>query len=219
MGSLSEGFGTSTLRSFTTEGRARRKRQGNLCRLTIASPEPGRMIVSFKGFIGGMSEDMPRGELMLTIKWGPDRSTFLESRRIYVLLRDDTEIGRIEVCAPGRHAIQGHVTVQGSEFQCRIHLGAEPRPRIDRWVMYTGETELHAARCEGIRTFQVDEVPGLGLLRLRPEGLLSGAEFVIDRMPDERRIGDVRYPECQDPSQTARTPIPARDDAGPPRDA
>ena len=130
---------------------------------------------------------------MLTIKWGPDRSTFLESRRIYVLLRDDTEIGRIEVCAPGRHAIQGHVTVQGSEFQCRIHLGAEPRPRIDRWVMYTGETELHAARCEGIRTFQVDEVPGLGLLRLRPEGLLSGAEFVIDRMPDERRIGDVRY--------------------------
>jgi hypothetical protein len=61
----------------------------------------------------GMSEDMSR-RLMLTIKWGPDRSTFLESRRIYVLLRDDTEIGRIEVCVPGRHAIQGHVTSQGA---------------------------------------------------------------------------------------------------------
>ena len=131
---------------------------------------------------------------MLTIKWGPDRSTFLESRRIYILLRDDTEIGRIEVCAPGP-AIQGHVTVQGRQFQCRIHIRAERRPRVDRWVMYTGETELHAARCEGsrLRTFQVDEVPGLGLLLLRPEGLLSGAEFVIDRMPDEKRIGDVRY--------------------------
>src|SRR5262249_19955669 len=109
--------------------------------------------------------------LMLTIKWGPDRSTFLESRRIYVLLRDNTEIGRIEVCAPGRHPIQGHVTVEGSQFQCRIHPA--------RWVMYTGESELHAARCEGNRTFQVDEVPGLGSLRLRPEGLLFGAEFVI----------------------------------------
>jgi len=122
---------------------------------------------------------------MLTIKWGPDRSTFLESRRIYVLLRDDTEIGRIEVCPPGRHPIQGHVTVQGSQFQCRIQPA--------RWVMSAGDSELHVARCEGNRIFQVDEVPGLGLLRLRPEGLLSGAEFVIDRMPDERRIGDVRY--------------------------
>ena len=122
---------------------------------------------------------------MLTIRWGPDRSTFLESRRIYLLLRDDSEIGRIEVCAPGRHPIQGHVTVQGSPFQCRIHAA--------RWVMSAGDSELHAARREGNRTFQVDEVPGLGLLRLRPEGLLSGAEFVIDRMPDERRIGDVRY--------------------------
>jgi hypothetical protein len=132
---------------------------------------------------------------MLTIKWGPDRSTFLESRRIYVLLRDDTEIGRIEVCAPGRHPIQGHVTVQGSQFQCRIHPIAKPRLAFvpARWVMYTEESELHAARCEANRTFQVDEVPGLGSLRLRPEGLLSGAEFVIDRMPDERRIGDVRY--------------------------
>jgi hypothetical protein len=150
----------------------------------------GTLIVFCKGSIGGGYAER---RLMLTIKWGPDRSTFLESRRIYVLLRDDTEIGRIEVCAPGRHAIQGHVTVQGSEFQCRIDLRAKPRPRIDRWVMYTGETELHAARCEGIRTFQVDEVPGLGLLRLRLEGLLFGAEFVIDRMPEEMRIGDVRY--------------------------
>jgi hypothetical protein len=131
---------------------------------------------------------------MLTIKWGPDRSTFLDSRRIYVLLKDDTEIGRIEVCAPG-HAIQGHVTVQGSQFECRIHPTAGPRLTFvpARWVMYAGDTELHAARCEGSRTFQVDEVPGLGVLRLRPEGLLFGAAFVIDRMPDERRIGDVRY--------------------------
>jgi hypothetical protein len=129
---------------------------------------------------------------MLTIKWGPDRSTFLKRRRDYLLLRNDTEIGRIEVCDLG-HAIQGHVTVQGSQYQCRIHVRAQQRPRIDRWVMYTGETELHAARQDGARTFQIEEVPGLGLLRMRPERLFFGAAFVIDQMPDERRIGEVRY--------------------------
>ena len=45
----------------------------------------------------------------------------------------------------------------------------------------------------GGRTFEVDEAPPLGLLRLRPEGKLFGAAFIVDRMADERRMGAVRY--------------------------
>jgi hypothetical protein len=125
---------------------------------------------------------------------GADRSTFLDTWETHVLLRDDAEIGRIEICAPGRHPIQGHVTVQGSQFQCRIHATAKPRLAFvpARWVMYDGDSELHSARPEGARTFLVDEAPGLGLLRLRREGVL-GHGFAIDRMPDEERIGQVTF--------------------------
>ena len=123
---------------------------------------------------------------MLIIKRsGADRSTFLDRWETHLLLRDDSEIGRIEICAPGRHDIQGHVTVEGSQLQCRVHPAA-------RWVMYSGESELHAARREGVRTFLVEGPPGLGLLRLRREGFL-GYGFALDRMADESRIGDVRY--------------------------
>jgi hypothetical protein len=127
---------------------------------------------------------------MLTMKRsGADRSTFLDRWETYILLRDDAEIGRIEI-----HANEGHVTVQGSQFHCRIHPTARQRLTFipARWVMYAGNTELHAARPEGARTFLVDEVPGLGLLRLRAEGLLR-AGYAIDRMPDERRIGEARF--------------------------
>jgi hypothetical protein len=132
---------------------------------------------------------------MLIIKRsGADRSTFLDRWETHVLLRDDSEIGRIEVCAPGRHAVQGQVTVEGSQYQCRIHQTAKPRLTFvpARWVMYSGETELHAATPEGARTFRIDDVPGLGLLRLRREGVVHTG-FAIDRMPDERRIGDIRF--------------------------
>jgi len=61
-----------------------------------------------------------------------------------------------------------------------------------RWIMCAGETELHAARHEDAGTYLIDDVPGSGSLRLRRNGLLR-AGFTIDRMPDEKRIGDVRY--------------------------
>jgi hypothetical protein len=127
--------------------------------------------------------------MLIMKRSGADRSTFLDHWETYVLLRDDAEIGRIEI-----HTNEGHVTVQGSQFHCRIHPTARQRLTFipARWVMYMAETELHAARPEGPRTFLVDEVPGLGLLRLRPEGLLR-AGYAIDRMPDERRIGEVRF--------------------------
>jgi hypothetical protein len=127
--------------------------------------------------------------MLIMKRSGADRSTFLDHWETYVLLRDDAEIGRIEI-----HANEGHVTVKGGQFNCRIHPAARQRLTFipARWVIYTGETELHTARPEGARTFLVDEVPGLGLLRLRREGLL-GAGYVIDRMPDERRIGEVRF--------------------------
>jgi hypothetical protein len=128
--------------------------------------------------------------MLIMKRSGADRSTFLDHWETYVLLRDDAEIGRIEINADG-----GHVTVEGGQFQCRIHPAARPPLAYvpARWVMYTGERELHVARPEGARTFLVDEAPGLGLLRLRREGLLSVAGFAIDRMPDERRIGEVRF--------------------------
>ena len=127
---------------------------------------------------------------MLTMKRsGADRSTFLDRWETHVLLRDAAEIGRIEI-----HTNEGHVTVQGSQFHCRIQPRGRQRLTFipARWVMYAGETELHAARSDGSRTFLVDEVPGLGLLRLRREGLLR-AGYAIDRMPDERRIGEARF--------------------------
>jgi hypothetical protein len=132
---------------------------------------------------------------MLVIKRsGADRSTFLDKWETHVLLRDDAEIGRIEICAPGRHAIQGHVAVEERQFQCRVHLTGSPRLAHvpARWVMYDGDKELHSARVEGVRTFRVDGPPGLEWLRLRREGLL-GLGFAIDRMPDERRIGQVAF--------------------------
>ena len=127
--------------------------------------------------------------MLIMKRSGAHRSTFLDTWETHVLLRDDAEIGRIEI-----HVNEGHVTVQGSQFHCRIHPTARQRLTFipARWAMYAGETELHAARPEGARTFLVDEVPGLGLLRLRPEGLLR-AGYAIDRMPDERRIGEVRF--------------------------
>jgi hypothetical protein len=128
--------------------------------------------------------------MLIMKRSGADRSTFLDHWETYVLVRDDDEIGRIEI-----HANEGFAFVQGSEFQCRIHLAAKPRLAFvpARWVMYLGEKELHAARCEGAGKFLVDEAPGLGLLRLRRYGLLSVAGFSIDRMPDEKRIGEVKF--------------------------
>ena len=127
--------------------------------------------------------------MLIMKRSGQDRTTFLDTWETYVLVRGEDEIGRIEV-----HANEGFVTVQGNQFQCRIHPTARQRLAFipARWVMYTGERELHAARCEGFRTFLVDGPPSLGLLRLRREGLL-GMRIGIDRMPDERRIGQGRY--------------------------
>jgi hypothetical protein len=132
--------------------------------------------------------------MLMIRRSGADRSTFLDTWETHVLLRDDAEIGRIEICAPGRHEIQGHVSVQESKFQCRIHATGKPRLWFvpARWVMYDGDTELHSARPEGARTFLVDGPPGLNLLRLHRERLL-GAGFAIDQMPDERRIGQVAF--------------------------
>jgi hypothetical protein len=136
---------------------------------------------------------------MLTMKRsGADRSTFLDRWETHVLLRDAAEIGRIEI-----HANEGHVTVQGSQFHCRIHPTARQRLTFipARWVMYAGETELHAARPEGARTFLVDEVPGLGLLRLRPEGLLRAGYAIVGCLT---KGGSVRPGFCVADSFPAR---------------
>ena len=130
---------------------------------------------------------------MLIIKrLGADRSTFLDRWEAYALLRDDAEFGRIEICAPGSRP--GVVTVQGDRYECRIHPTGKPRLTFvpERWVMYAGETELHEARREDSLTFLADNVPSLGSLRLRREGLLRSG-YAIDRMPEERRIGEVRF--------------------------
>src|SRR5215469_15955272 len=89
----------------------------------------------------------PDRRFMLVIgRSGADRSTFLDRWETHILLRDDAEIGRIEICAPGRHPIQGHVTVHGSPFQCRVHLTGKPRLGYvpARWVMSDGDTELYS---------------------------------------------------------------------------
>ena len=128
---------------------------------------------------------------MLVIKRsGADRSTFLDRWETHVVVRNDAEVGRIEIAAPGSHTIDGHVTFQGKQFQCRIHPGARPHPA--RWIMSMGDTELHVATQEDSRTFLIDGVPGLGLLRLRREGIV-GAGYGLVRVPDERRIGEVRF--------------------------
>jgi hypothetical protein len=132
---------------------------------------------------------------MLTIKRsGADRSTFLDRWEAYALVRDDAEFGRIDICAPGSRPNEGLVTVQGGSYECRIHPVGKPRLTFvpERWVMYTGETELHEARREDSLTFLADNVPGLGSLRLRREGLLRSG-YAIDRMPEERRIGEARF--------------------------
>jgi hypothetical protein len=132
---------------------------------------------------------------MLTIRrLGADRSTFLDRWETHALLRDDVEFGRMEVCAPGMHPNAGLVTVQDDHYECRIHFTGKPGLTVfpREWVMYAGETELHAARHEDAGTFLIDNVPGSGSLRLRRNGLLR-AGFTIDRMPGEKRIGDVRY--------------------------
>jgi hypothetical protein len=130
---------------------------------------------------------------MLTIKrLGADRSTFLDRWEAHALLRDDAEIGRIEICAPGSRP--SLVTVQGDRYECRIHSIGKPTLTFvpERWVMYAGETELHEARREDSLTFLADNVPGLGSLRLRREGFLRSG-YAIDRMPEERRIGEFRF--------------------------
>jgi hypothetical protein len=132
---------------------------------------------------------------MLIIKRsGADRSTFLERWETHILARDDSEIGRIEICAPGRHPNQGLVTVQGRQLQCRVHQTGPSKLTFvpARWVMYSEESELYAAQPDGLRTFLIDEVPGLGLLRLRREGLWAGRIFV-DRLPDEGRVAEMRF--------------------------
>jgi hypothetical protein len=135
------------------------------------------------------------GQRMLTIRQlGTDRSTFLDRWEAHALLRDDVEFGRMEICAPGMHPNTGLVTIQDDHYECRIHFTAKRGLRFvpGRWVMYAGETELHAARHEEFGTFLIDNVPGSGSLRLRRNGLLRTG-LTIDRMPDEKRIGDVRF--------------------------
>ena len=108
-----------------------------------------------------------------------------------VVVRNDAEVSSIEIAAPGSHTIDGHVTFQGKQFQCRIHPGARPHPA--RWIMSMGDTELHVATQE-----EFQDVPDrrssreLGLLRLRREGIV-GAGYGLVRVPDERRIGEVRF--------------------------
>jgi hypothetical protein len=132
---------------------------------------------------------------MLTIKrLGADRSTFLDRWETHALLRDDAEFGRMEICAPGTHPNTALLTIQDDHYECRVHFTGKRGLTFmpGRWVMYAGETELHAARREDVGTFLIDNIPGSGSFRLRRNGLLATG-FTIDRMPDEKRIGDVRY--------------------------
>ena len=95
---------------------------------------------------------------MLVIKRsGADRSTFLDRWETHVVVRNDAEVGRIEIAAPGSHTIDGHVTFQGKQFQCRIHPGAGPNRQMDH--VHRGRRIPLAAR--NSRTFLIDGVPGL----------------------------------------------------------
>ncbi len=58
--------------------------------------------------------------------------------------------------------------------------------------MYAGLQRCDEARGRDSLTFLADNVPGLGSLRLRREGLLRSG-YAIDRMPEERRMGEVRF--------------------------
>ena len=109
----------------------------------------------------------------------------------YTIVRDDAEIGRIDVNGTPERDGAGRISLREHSFECRIHRTGKKRWTYvpARWVMYSGDTALHGATCESNTSFLTEDEASQEPIRLRRH--FSGPS-TLERASDQRRVGEIR---------------------------
>ena len=109
----------------------------------------------------------------------------------YTIVRDDAEIGRIDVNSAPERDGASRISLREHSFECRIHRTGKKRWTYvpARWVMYSGDTALHGATCESNTSFLTEDEAGQEPIRLRRH---FSAPSTLEHASDQRRVGEIR---------------------------
>lgn len=121
------------------------------------------------------------------------RSSFWSRDAAYRIVRDETEIGRIDLFARPREGAEAHIHIQERAFGGHILITGRPRLAHvpSRWVMQLAGQDLHGAVWESGKTWVTEAEEGSERLRLRKSTF--GGSIAIEREHDRTQLGEIKW--------------------------
>jgi hypothetical protein len=111
----------------------------------------------------------------------------------YAIVRDDAEIGRIDINGAPERDGEAQVSLREHSFECRVHITGKKRWTYvpSRWAMSSGDTMLHGATRESRTSFLTEDEAGQEPIRLRRDNF--SASGTVERASDRLRVGEIRH--------------------------
>jgi hypothetical protein len=118
------------------------------------------------------------------------RSAIWRPGAAYAILRDDDQIGRIDISGVPKRDGEAQITLREQVFDCRIHITGRAGWTYvpSRWVMSSGGVALHAATWESGKTFLTEAETEQQPLWLRREAF---GTFAVELASDHTRVGEI----------------------------
>ena len=126
--------------------------------------------------------------MLIFVSTSVKRSAFWAPEAAFTIVRDDAEIGRVDLTSSPKGG-KARISLRERSFECRIHITGKAHWNYvpSRWVMYSADATLHGATRESARTFLIDGEEGLEPLRLR-----VGNPTAIERAVDRAKVGEIK---------------------------